>query len=305
MAIPYSPPPPRMGLQGRRDPSAMFFDTENIPTQRLDIIQEIAEQVRVESYSAMAQAGLDPITRPVGDDALALKWDLMTSRRAVDTEQAIHKTCLDGAFGQLAVISYAADDEDPVNLWDSNWSAPGYEPWLLNELDVHVRRRFGKAFQLVGHNIAFDRNMVRQRALVLGCPAHRIFTAEVKPWENAVVYDTMTGWTGDVRTRITQDKLCKALGIAGKGSDLEDGEYIDGSQVWDFIRRGEIAKVATYCGGDVVRARRIFRALMGMDPRPPYPAFTPTPAPVREVVGGLPAQAPMCGGYFDVEGLEP
>lgn len=249
--------------------AAMFFDTETIPTQRPEIIEEIRQKVVAEF--------LDEIDLAMGRARSALNPEVLALCRQRDAAvaEAIHKTCLDGAFGQLAVISLAADDDDPYNIWDSNWSAPGYEAWLLHTLDAYVGQRFGKQFQLVGHNINFDRHMIRQRALVLGCPAHRIFTMEVKPWENATVYDTMTGWTGDVRVRITQDKLCKALGIDGKGTDLEGGEYIDGSQVWEFIQRGEIAKVATYCGRDVVRARKIFRVLMGMDPRPVQPVFVP------------------------------
>jgi NTP pyrophosphatase (non-canonical NTP hydrolase) len=53
--------------------------------------------------------------------------------------------------------------------------------------------------------------------------------------------------------------LCKVLGIEGKGSEI--GDEIDGSKVWDFVQAGRIAEVATYCGGDVHRAREMHRRM--------------------------------------------
>lgn len=238
----------------------LFFDTETIPTQRQDIVKMVQDEV-LSRY---------PETVP-RDETPAIKAEL---------DAAVHATCLDAAFGQLAVISLAFGEEAPVNIWDPHWQHAGYEAWLLAELYRIVRSRVAAASRdlgpLVGHNIGFDRDFVRQRSIVLGVPALPIFTAEVKPWENDKVFDTMTGWTGDVRKRISQDKLCKALGIDGKGTDLEGGEYIDGSQVWDFIQAGRIKDVATYCGGDVVRARRLYKRLKGLEPVPAPPEFTPT-----------------------------
>ncbi len=286
-----------------RGAKALYFDTETIPTQREDVAREIRDGIYMQHAEELA-AEFDRCTVRINDETVCrpdFKHEQVLFRIEEEVRQAIHATCLDGAFGQLAVISLAADDDDPTNLWDANWDAPGYEAWLLHELHEITSRACGKATQLVGHHIAFDRDIVRQRAIVTGMPAHWMFTREVKPWETAAVFCTMAAWTGDFRKRIKQDKLCKALGIDGKGTDLDDGEYIDGSMVWDFIKRGEIAKVATYCGGDVVRARRLHHRLIGRTgPAVPPVLFTP----------GLPrAQAgqpvPAGGAYVDVPDLEP
>lgn len=261
----------------------IFADTETIPTQRLDIVQELTEANHAERDAKLADIAPPKSTKKAESIAEWLATEAPIKRQAIIDEYAaklaenIHKTCLDGAFGQLAVISLAAGDEEPVNLWDSNWDAPGYEAWLLHELGqtLGVRCRHHRGQTLVGHNITFDRRMIRQRGIIHGVPVHPMFTKEVKPWETDLVFDTMTAWTGDYRLYITMDKLCKALGLAGKGTDLEDGEYIDGSQVWDFVQRGEIAKVAKYCGGDVRRTRELYYVMRGIIPRPPVPAFVP------------------------------
>lgn len=276
----YSAIPPARRLPVAR----LFADTETIPTQRLDILQELTEKNHAERDVKLAElAPPKSLKKQETIDAwmeneLPVKQGEINDEYAEKLREAIHKTCLDGAFGQLVCISLAPDDDSPTNLWDTNWSAPGYEAWLLNELHRSMQGMFGhhRGAQLVGHGIGFDRTMIRQRGIVLGAPVHAMFSKAVKPWENDAVFDTMTEWTGDPRKYISQDRLCKALGIDGKGTDLPDGEYIDGSQVWDFIQRGEIAKVAIYCGGDVVRARRLYRAITGMDARPAQPAFNPT-----------------------------
>jgi hypothetical protein len=261
----------------------LFVDTETIPTQREDILQEITEANHAERDAALAAlAPPKSLKKQDSIDAwlaneLPVKQSEIKAKYAQELAETIHKTCLDGAFGQLAVISLAAGDEDPVTLWDQNWDAPGYEAWLLHELGraMAERCRHHRGQTLVGHNITFDRRMIRQRGMVLGVPVHSLFTRDVRPWETDVVFDTMTAWTGDHRLYISMDKLCKALGVAGKGSDLDNGEYIDGSQVWDFVQRGEIAKVARYCSGDVRRTRELYQVMRGIVPRPANPPFEP------------------------------
>jgi hypothetical protein len=261
----------------------LFADTETIPTQRVDILTEMTEANAEACKEAIAAVEPPKSLKKQETIDAWMKNDYPEKVQAIREEheaalkEQIHKTCLDGGLGQLVVISLAAGDEEPCNLWDSQWMHPGYESWLLSELNkaLATRMRHHRGQTLVGHGIGFDRRMIRQRGIVLGIPVHPIFTRPVKPWENDVVFDTMTEWTGDACSYITQDKLCKALGISGKGSDLEDGEYIDGSMVWDFIQRGEIRKVAIYCGGDVIRARRLYRRMRGMDLPNPADYFNP------------------------------
>lgn len=272
--------------------TTIFADTETIPTQRLDVLKEMMNDSIAERDAELAKLSPPKNIKKAEtiaawyENELPVKKEEIVAKYDAALKEAIHKTGVDGAFGQLAVISLAADNEDPIALWDPNWSAPGYEAWLLHQLDAAMRHRCGhhRGQMLVGHNIAFDRRMIRQRGIILGVPVHAIFTREVKPWENDIVFDTMLAWTGDHRLVISMDKLCRALGIAGKGSDLDDGEYIDGSQVWEFVQRGEIGKVARYCCGDVGRTREIYQILRGTKPRPRPPVFVPTPLDPQPVV---------------------
>ena len=62
---------------------------------------------------------------------------------------------------------------------------------------------------------------------------------------------TMTAWAG-ARDRISQDKLCEALGLACKGD-------FDGSMVAEAWAAGEHDKIAEYCKRDVETVRDIHR----------------------------------------------
>ena len=99
--------------------------------------------------------------------------------------------------------------------------------------------------------------MLYQRSVVHGIKPPYWIPFDAKPWGDRV-FDTMLAWAG-ARGRVGQDKLCRILGIDAKGSEL--GDEIDGSKVWDFVKEGRIAEVATYCGGDVQRAKEIHQRL--------------------------------------------
>ncbi len=92
---------------------------------------------------------------------------------------------------------------------------------------------------------------------MLGIKPPSIIPFHARPWDDAV-FDTMTKWAG-AKGSIKLDDLCKALGIAGK-----DG--MDGSMVWDEVREGRIAKVATYCGNDVRMTRAAHRRMTFAEP---------------------------------------
>ena len=64
----------------------------------------------------------------------------------------------------------------------------------------------------------------------------------------------MQAWCG-FKDRISQDNLCKALGIEGKPSD------ISGENVWDFYRAGGIDRIEEYNRDDVEKAREIYKRL--------------------------------------------
>ena len=163
----------------------------------------------------------------------------------------------------MAVVCIKVEDATPIQLFDGGFSfqEPGYEAWLLNETNKALRSICGHHLgqQLLGHNLNFDRTFLRQRGIVLGVPMHKLVADIVKPWDDSTI-DTMALWTGDPRGSVKLEKLCNIFGLQGKGEEI--GEEIDGSMVWDYVQRGEIAKVAAYCAGDVDRTWAAYKRLV-------------------------------------------
>lgn len=108
---------------------------------------------------------------------------------------------------------------------------------------------------VVAHHAQFDVRFVWQRAIILGVKVPAWWPHDAKPWDTDRVQDTMTGWAGH-GNRIGLDRLCRALGIAGKGD-------IDGSKVWDAVLAGRINDVCQYCDDDVERLRKVHQRITG------------------------------------------
>jgi len=203
----------------------IYLDTETVPSSRLDV----AEHIAAKHY--------DP-----DDIAKAAK------KAAADLD----KTSLSGLFGELAVISWANDNDEPCTLV-RNFHRPDGEREMLEafadcDIDGDV---------IVAHNAEFDRNMIRQRAIVHGVKLLKRYAAtDVKPWESCWQC-TMALWTDSRQGRVSLDDLCLAFGLPGKGG-------VDGSMVAGMVRAGRIDEVAAYCADDVRRVRSIYKKIKGM-----------------------------------------
>lgn len=245
--------------------SHLYLDIETIPAQRPDVLDEIraTEQKALDD----AIASVKPPSN-YGAEAAA-KWmaekgqkqidDLTTAYQAT-VDEAYRKTGLDGAFGQIAVVSFAHNDGEPVKLWSANWNRPASEVVVLTCLNeaLHDSIPANAMFtlQVIGHNVsAFDLRFLVQRSIVNGVRPHQALAraAQAKPWETEKVFDTMVQWAGVGRT-ISLDKLCRALGLPAKGD-------IDGSKVWDYVKAGRIAEVADYCADDVRKVRAVHQRM--------------------------------------------
>jgi predicted PolB exonuclease-like 3'-5' exonuclease len=200
----------------------IYLDTETVPSSRLDV----AEHYAAKHYDA-------------DDIAKAAK------KAAADLD----KTSLSGLFGELAVISWANDNDEPCTLV-RNFSRPDGEREMLEafaecDIDGDV---------IVAHNAEFDRNMIRQRAIVHGVKLPKRYAAtDVKPWESCWAC-TMAMWCDSRQGRVSLDDLCLAFGLPGKG-------VVDGSMVAGMVRAGRIDEVAAYCADDVRRVRAIYQRM--------------------------------------------
>lgn len=247
----------------------LTIDIETLPTQRLDVLEEIRASKQEELDAAIAAI------KPPGnykkqetiDEWLATEAPKQTQalRDAFDADvDATHrKTGLDGAFGQVCVIGYAIDDEAPETIWDADWQAETSEAVLLmafnDVLSNLIPASMDRAVSVVGHNVAgFDLRFLIQRYIVNNIQPHRIIRAasQAKPWESEKVFDTMVQWGGTgAKPGGSLDKLCRALRIPTPKGD------ITGATVWDAVKAGRIAEVAAYCARDVEATRAVHRRL--------------------------------------------
>lgn len=237
------------------------LDIETIPAQRPDIFEELraAEQSALDAAIAEVRAPGN-----YGAEAAA-KWmaekgepQIARLRAEFDArvDECYRKTALDGAFGQVAVISFARESATPITLWNQDWAAPNAEASLLEEFTARLMDAISPSelhsTTVVGHNVSsFDLRFLIQRCIVRGVRPHPVIrrAAMAKPWETDKVFDTMVQWAG-VGGRVSLDKLCKALSLPGKGD-------MDGSKVWDYVNAGRISEVADYCADDVRKVRAI------------------------------------------------
>jgi len=211
------------------------LDIETIPTQREDVKEYIASGVTHPGNISKAET--------------IAKWNEESRPAAV--EEAIGKTGLDGAFGQVVCIGVAFGDAEPMVFCGPDEAAILQDFNLA--LEAHVTPNHTLQACIVGHNVsAFDLRFLIQRGIVTKTKPHPIIarSAQAKPWESEKVFDTMVQWAG-VGGRISLDKLCKALGIKTPKGD------ITGATVWDAIQAGRIDEVAAYCAGDVDATRQV------------------------------------------------
>lgn len=220
----------------------IILDIETIPTTAPRIADYIAATIK------------PPATIKL--PASIAKWHAESKQEAIN--EALSKTGLDGAFGQVCCIGF--------DLYNDG------QPETIYGLDEHdVLTRFNRALDaikpsmwsattVVGHNVlAFDLRFLVQRYIVNRVKPHPIIatTATAKAWDNRV-FDTMTQFAG-FGNRISLDKLCLALGIKSPKGE------IDGSMVGQYVADGRIEEVSEYCKRDVVATREVYQRMTFTD----------------------------------------
>lgn len=209
------------------------FDLETIPDQRPCAIDEFRAAVTAPAQYKKA----DSITA----------W--LAENREAEAEAAWLKTSFDGGAGQIVCIGFAIDDE-PAYCYTVDDLTPDAERKVIQDFFCSVTD-CGPHTMFVGHNvIGFDLPFLWKRCMVLGIKPPTYFPRAPKPWSEFVA-DTMLLWDPTQRAGGSMSKVCRALGIEGKGD-------MDGSMVWPMVRDGRISEVAAYCRGDVERTRAMY-----------------------------------------------
>lgn len=216
----------------------IHFDIETIPGQRPGIREELAAAITHPANMSKA-------------DTIA-KWEAEDKPKLVDVAYA--RAGLSGATGEVWCIAWAVDNE-PVECASRDSLASG-EIEVLRAFYTQINaiaKNFRERPRFIGHYISgFDLRFLWQRSVALGIRPAGCIPFDAKPWGDEL-FDTMVKWSG-TRDKISQDNLCRVLGLP-----VKDG--VDGSMIWDMVRRGEYTNVAEYCKGDVQRVREIYKRM--------------------------------------------
>ena len=216
-----------------------YFDIETIPAQDPAVKAEIAAGIQ-----APAQ-----YKKPESINA----W--LEENREAETEAAWLKTSFDGGVGQVVCIGFAIGDGQAHSYSVDDLSRDA-ERKVLQDFFCAVLDAGHCTF--VGHNlIGFDLPFVWKRCMVLGIKPPVTFPRSPKPWSE-LVQDTMLLWDSAQRAGGSMDRLCRLLGIPGKGD-------ISGADVWPLVQAGKLEEVAAYCRADVERTRSLFHRMTFAD----------------------------------------
>lgn len=216
----------------------LYLDIETIPTDNPVHIEQISASVR------------PPATMSKPETIKAWEQDNKPAKVA----EAVAKTSFDGAFGKIACVGWAWNDNEAVATL--HFSGDDTERVTLTTAFDRIMSEAPRHVvpTIVGHYVAgFDIRFIWQRAFVLGVRVPHWFPRDPKPWSRDV-HDTQHMWAG-ARDTISLDNLCKALDVPGKTD-------IDGSMVADLWRRGEYAQITDYCRDDVIRVRAVHRKML-------------------------------------------
>lgn len=228
----------------------LYLDIETLPVQDEALKDDVVSSVRPPSTLKKAES--------------ISAWERDERKRA--EEDAINATSFDGGYGQVCVIGWAIDDGPARAPCVASLSLKAERELLcewVNELDKEISTSHGRRPVVVGFNhAAFDLPFLTKRFVI-----HRIkpplwFPRDPKPWSESIA-DVMVMWSG-AKGRISMDRLCKVLGIPGKGD-------INGADVWPYVQAGRLDEVVEYCRGDVQRTRAIYQRLM-FEPVPKWAA---------------------------------
>ena len=219
----------------------VHFDLESIPDPNEDEAKaRIAETIKPPA-AMKKQETIDDWHSGAGKYAGA-------KDAAIEAEY--RKGSLDGAKGQICSIAFAVEDGVVWSGSDKNLCEYNLIDSFFCTLEHQLK---GRPPFFVGHYIAgFDLKFIFHRAVILGIRPP--FELPFYGRHGQHFYDNMQAWCG-FKDRISQDNLCKALGIEGKPSD------ISGGNVFDFYRAGGIERIEEYNRNDVEQARQIYNRL--------------------------------------------
>jgi hypothetical protein len=217
--------------------NTIYFDIETIPSQLPGILDEFKATVQAPGQYKKPES--------------IAEW--LRDNRDSEAEAAWLKTSFDGGVGHVVCIGLAVNDGPAVSYCITDYTSREEEACILQDFFSHLTDA-GRSV-LVGHNvIGFDLPFIWKRCMVLGIKPPSWFPRNPSKYSSEIVRDTMNLWDMEQRAGGSMDRICKLMGIPGKGD-------ISGADVWPMVKAGAVNAVADYCRGDVERTRAMFKRM--------------------------------------------
>jgi len=238
----------------------VYIDIETIPDQRPGakerFIKESVENFKAPSGMTKGQAvdelELDPASaKAMSKDDAVKAWQehfapIKAEQDGIDNWR---KTSFDGAQGELFSVAWAVSDEEVLGMYRGLSEC---ETSFLDSVFASIKETVGNHSPFfIGQYVAgFDLKFLFKRAVILGVEPP--FKLPFSGRHDQQFYDLQQAWEG-FNGKCSLDTMCKSLGIEGKPDD------IDGSQVWDYVEKGEYEKVMEYNKYDVEQTRKVYK----------------------------------------------
>ncbi len=163
-------------------------------------------------------------------------------------EEIYRFSTISGDFGKLYCIGYAIDNQKTEIITGSEDEI--LKEWwkIANQADLFV-----------GHNILdFDLRFIFKRSIIHKIkPLTKHLNLSFARYRNFPIYDTMREWEKwNPESFVKLDTLAKIFNLESS----KDGG-IDGSQVYDFYKRGKLKEIHDYCKRDVDLTRKIYKLM--------------------------------------------
>ena len=219
----------------------LFIDIETAETTDIDIIQDIADNIKPPG-NIKKQESIN-------------KW--IEEKKLAAIKEAVSKTSFDGFAGSICSISYAVNDDEIHSI--STVPGKGDEE-LLNDFFHDLINEYGVNFnpQWVAHYVEFDLPFLYKRCVVNNAKPSIYLPIFPKPWAKSV-YCTLYNSVGLSKVGGSLDRVCKILGIGKKT------EGIDGSMVNQYFIDGRIDEIVEYNKQDVYLLRELYKRLNFID----------------------------------------
>lgn len=240
----------------------VFIDIETIPDEKFkqgfidDSINNFKAPSSLTKGKAAEDLGLTDANeiKFTSKDAMIEKWEKeMAPKLAEQVGIENFKKCsFDGAKGQICSIAWAVGDGE-IKAHTMNSATSEAEILMMFLASLSADLKTGELPYFIGHYVAaFDLKFIFHR-LVINKQNPR-FKMPFSGRHGSDYYDNMIGWCG-FKDKISQDNLCKALGIEGKPDDM------DGSKVYQAWLDGEYDKIKAYNIDDVDKCRQVYKRL--------------------------------------------